>query len=112
MDSKGFVGRAGSTFLLPDRDAVASAIDPEVLLHLRNNLRIGEFVNGLDIDSALRKHPGPVDPLLEFQLCLPRSEDQKGLGLSQLTDDLVVVPVKALTVPLLVLLLASTILLA
>jgi hypothetical protein len=28
-----FVGRAGSTFLLPDRDAITSAIDPEVLLH-------------------------------------------------------------------------------
>ena len=33
--------------------AMASAIDPEVLLHLSHNLRIREFVSGCDIDNAL-----------------------------------------------------------
>jgi hypothetical protein len=107
---EGFRERAGSKFQLPDRDAIASAIDPEVLLHLRHNLRIGEFVSGLDIDSALRKHLGSAETLLQFQLCLTGPEDQKGLGLSQLTDYLIVVLLKTLTVPFLVLLLASAIL--
>lgn len=89
-----------------------SAIDSEVLLHSRHNLRICEFVCGLDIDSALGKRFGSAETLLEFQLGLTGPEDQKRLGLSQLTDDLIVVPLKALTVPFLVFLLASVILLS
>lgn len=73
---EGFRERAGSKFLLPDRDAIASAIDPEVLLHLRHNLRIGEFVSGLDIDRAPRKRLGSAETLLEFQLCLTGPENQ------------------------------------
>ena len=82
-----------------------------MLLHLRYNLRIGEFVSGLDFDSTLRQRLGAAETLLELQLGLTRPEDQKSLGLSQLTDDLIVVPVKMLTVAFLVFFLASAILL-
>jgi hypothetical protein len=87
---------------------MGSAINPEVLLHSRHNLRIREFVSvvsGLDIDSALGKRLGSAETFLEFQLGLTGPEDQKRLGLSQLTDDLIVVLLKALAVPFLVFLL-------
>src|SRR5688572_11216354 len=92
--------------------AIVSAIEPEVLLHLRHNLRIREFVSGCDTNNALRKRLGSAETFLEFQLCLTRTEYQQGIRLTQLTDDLVVVLIKALAVPCLVLLLASAILLA
>ena len=68
-----------------------SAIDPEVLLHSRHDLRLGQLVSGLDIDGALRKRLGSVETLLQFQLSLTRPEYQKGVGQPQLTDDVVVV---------------------
>jgi hypothetical protein len=45
-----------------------SAIDPEMLLHSRHNLRIREFVSGLNINSALGKRLRSAETLLEFQL--------------------------------------------
>jgi hypothetical protein len=50
--------------------------------------------------------------LLELQLGLAGPEDQKGLGLPQVTDDFVIVPVKMLPVALLVFFLASLVLAA
>lgn len=82
-----------------------------MLLHPRHNLPIREFVSGLDVERALGKHLGSAETLLEFQLGLARSKDQKGLGLFHLTDDLIVVLLKALAVPFLVSLLAPAILL-
>jgi hypothetical protein len=85
---------------------MGSAINPEVLLHSRYNLRIREFASGLDIDSALGKRLASAETLLEFQLGLTGPEDQKRLGLSELTDDLIVVVLKALAVPFLLFLLS------
>ena len=85
----------------------SSAIDPVVLLHLRYDLRIGQLVRGLDSDNVLRQRLGAAETLLELQLGLTRPEDQKSLGLPQLTDDLVVVPVKMLAVAFLVFFLAT-----
>jgi hypothetical protein len=68
-----------------------SAIDPVVLLHLRNDLRIGQLVRGFDSQNAFRQRLGVAQTLLELQLGLARAEDQKGFGLPQVTDDLVVV---------------------
>ncbi len=53
---------------------IASAIDPEVVLHLRHNLRIREFVSGSDTNNALRKRLGSAETFLEFQLCLTRPD--------------------------------------
>ena len=85
---------------------MGSAINPEVLLHSRHNLRIRGFVSSLDIDSALGKRLGWAETLLEFQLGLTGPEDQKRLRFSQLTDDLIVVLLKAVAVPFLVFLLS------
>jgi len=38
--------------------AIDSAIDEEVLLHSRHNLRIREFVSGLNIDGAVGQRFG------------------------------------------------------
>jgi membrane peptidoglycan carboxypeptidase len=91
-------------------DRAVSAIDPIVLLHLRDDLRIGQLVGGFDADNTLRERLGAAETLLELQLGLTRPEDQKSLRLSKLTDDLVVVPVKVLAVAFLVFLLASAVL--
>jgi hypothetical protein len=87
-----------------------STIDPEVLLHLRYDLWISQFVRGLNFDNMLGQRLGAAETLLELQLGLTRPEDEKSLGLTQLTDDFVVVPVKMLTVAFLVFFLASSIL--
>ena len=76
----------------------ASAIDPVVLLYLGDDLRIGQFVRRLDSDNTVRQRLGAAETLLELQLGLTRPEDQKSLGLPQLSDDLVIVPVKLLPV--------------
>lgn len=68
--------------------------DPIVLLNLRDDLRIGQLVRGLDSHNTPRQRLGAAQTLLELQLGLTWPEDQKSLGLPQLTDDLVVVPVK------------------
>ena len=88
----------------------ASAIDPVVLLHLRDDLRIGQLVRGLDSDKTVKQRLGSAETLLELQLGLPRPEDKKSLGLPQLSDDLVELPVKMLAVAVLVFLLASAVL--
>jgi hypothetical protein len=72
------------------------AIDPEVLLHLRYDLRISLLVRRLNSDNSLRQCLGAAETLLELELGLTWPEDQKILGLPQLTDDLVVVLVKML----------------
>ncbi len=64
------------------------------MLHRRDDLRIGQLVRGLDSDKSLRERLGAAETFLELPLGLTRPEDQKSLRLSQLTDDVVVVPVK------------------
>ena len=81
-----------------------------MFLDLRYDLRIGQLVCGLDSDNTLSQRLGAAETLLELQLGLTRSEDQKGLGLPQLTDDLVVVSVKMLAVAFLVFFLAPAVL--
>ena len=83
-----------------------------MLFHLRHDLRIGEFVTGLDIDGAPRRRLGSAETFLQLQLGLTRPEYEKGLGSPELADDVIVVPVKTLIVAFLVLLLPSTVLLA
>jgi hypothetical protein len=90
--------------------AIVSAIDPVVLLHLRYDLWISQFVRGFNFDNMLRQRLGAAETLLELQLGLTRPEDEKSLGLPQLTDDFVEVPVQMLTVAFLVFFLASSIL--
>jgi hypothetical protein len=80
-----------------------------MFLDLRYDLRIGQLVRGLDSDNTLSQRLGAAETLLELQLGLTRPEDQNGLGLPQLTDDLVVVPVKALAVAVLVFFLAPAV---
>ena len=87
-----------------------SATDPIVFLDLRYDLRIGQLVRGLNFNDTLSQRLGAAETLLELQLGLTRPEDQNGLRLPQLTDDLVVVPVKVLTVAVLVIFLAPAIL--
>ena len=77
--------------MIRPRRANPSAIDPVVFLDLRYDLRISELVRGFNSNNMLRQRLGAAETLLELQLGLTRSEDQKGLGLPQLTDDLVVV---------------------
>ena len=89
---------------------MVSAIDPEVLLHFRDDLRISQLVRGLDSDNMLRQCLGAAETLLELQLGFTRPEDQKSFGLTQLTDDFVIVPVKMLIVAFLVFFLASSVL--
>jgi hypothetical protein len=81
-----------------------------VLFHLRDDLWIGQLVGGLDPDNTRRQCFRAAETLLELQLGLTRPEDEKSLRLSQLPDDLVVVPVKMLAVAVLVLLLAYAVL--
>ena len=81
-----------------------------MLLHLRDDLGIGQLVCGLDSDNTLRQCLGAAETLLELQLGLTRPEDQKSLGLPKLTDNLVVVPVKLLAEAFLVFFLAATVL--
>jgi hypothetical protein len=50
--------------------AIDSAIDEEMLLHSRHNLRIREFVCGLNIDGAVGQRFGSAQTLPEFQLGL------------------------------------------
>jgi len=78
---------------------IVSAIDPVVLLHLRDDLRLGQFVCGLDFDNNLRQRLGAADTFLELQLRLTRPKDQKDLGVPQLIEDLVVVPVEMIQIP-------------
>jgi hypothetical protein len=59
---------------------------------------------------TVRQRLGSAETLLELQLGLARPEDQKSLRLPQLSDDLIVVPVKMLAVAVLVFLLASAVL--
>lgn len=73
------------------RERSASGREPVVLLHLRDDLRIGQLVRGFDGHNALRQRLGAAQTLPELQLGLTRPEEQKGLGLPQLTDYLVVV---------------------
>lgn len=81
-----------------------------MLFHLRDDLWIGQLVGGLDPDNTRRQCFRAAETLLELQLGLTRPEDEKSLRLSQLPDDLVVVPVKMLAVAVLVLLLAYAVL--
>jgi hypothetical protein len=81
-----------------------------VFLDLCHDLRIGQLVRGLHSDKTLGQRFGAAETFLELKLGLTRSEDQNGIGLPQLTDDLVVVPVQKLTVAFLVFFLAPTIL--
>ena len=90
-------------------DRATSAIDSEVLPDLRQNLRLGQFVSGRDVDGVLRKGCRSAQALLQFQFCLARPEDQKLLGIPDQTNDFVVVAVKVLTVACLVFLLASAV---
>jgi hypothetical protein len=80
-----------------------------VFFDLRHDLRIGQLVRGLDYDKALSERLGATETLLEVQLCLTRPENQNGLRLPQLTDDLVVIPVQTLAVAFLVFFLAAAI---
>jgi hypothetical protein len=96
--------------MIRPRRANPSAIDPIVFLDLRYDLRIGQLVWGIGSGNTLSQRLGAAETLLELQLALARSEDQKGLGLPQLTDDLVVVSVKMLAVAFLVLFLAPAVL--
>ena len=53
----------------------ASMIDPEVLLHLRYDLWISQFVCGLNFDNILRQRLGGLETLsCSF---LTRPEDQR-----------------------------------
>ncbi len=79
-----------------------------MLFHLRYDLRIGELVRGLNSNNVLRQRFGAAEPFPQLQLGLTRPEDQNSLGLSQLTDDFVVVPLEMLTVAFLVFFLASS----
>ena len=81
-----------------------------MLLHLRDDLRIGQLVRGLDTDNTLRQRLGSEETLLESQLGLTRPKDQQSLRLPQLANDLVVVLVKVLAVALLVFFLAPAVL--
>jgi hypothetical protein len=81
-----------------------------MFLDHRYDLRIGQLVRGLDSDNTFSQRLGAAETLLELQLGLTRPEDQDGLGLPQLTDDLVVVPVKVLAVAVLVFFLAPAVL--
>ena len=83
-----------------------------MLFHLRHYLRVGQSASGRDLNGALRKRLGSAETFLQFQLGLTRPDDQKCVGQNQLTDNVVVVPVKLLAVALLVFLLASSTLLA
>ena len=87
-----------------------SANDAVVFLDLRDDLRIGQLIRGLDSNDTLSQLLGATETLLELQLGLTWPEDQNGLGLSQLTDDLVVVRIKVLAVAFLVFFLAPAIL--
>src|ERR1017187_412486 len=80
---------------------------PEVLRDLRHDLRISELVGGLVFFHMLRQRLGAAQTLPELQFGLTRTEDQKGLRLPQLPDDVIVVPVKMLAVAFLVLFLSS-----
>ena len=71
---------------------------PVVFLHLRDDLRIGQLVRGLDSNITLRQRLGEAETLLELQLGLTRHEGTKRLGLPHPHDDLVVVPDKVLAV--------------
>ena len=81
-----------------------------MLLHLCDDLRIGQLVRGHDSDNTITQRLGAAETVLELQLGLTRTEDQKSLGLPQLTDDLVVVPIKMLVVAVLIFFLASAVL--
>ena len=83
-----------------------------MILHLRHNLGIGELVRRLDVDRAFSRWLGAAEPLREFELRLTWTEDQKSVGLRQVTNDLIVELVETLAVPRLVFLLAAAILLA
>jgi hypothetical protein len=87
---------------------VGSASDSVVFLHLRDNRRIRELVRALDRYDALRRTLGSTETLLQLQLRFTRPEEQERVRLAELTDDIVVVPVKVLVVVLLVLLLPAT----
>src|SRR5688572_9243540 len=81
-----------------------------MFLDLRYDLRIGQLVRGLDSDDTLSQRLGAAETFLELQLGLTRPENQNRLGLPQLTDHFVVVPVKLLAVAFLVLFLAPGVL--
>jgi len=87
---------------------VGSASDSVVFLHLRDNRRIRELVRALDRYDALRRTLGSTETLLQLQLRFTRPEEQERVRLAELTDDIVVLPVKVLVVVLLVLLLPAT----
>ena len=57
------------------RRPIVSAVESVVLLHLRDNLRIGELVRGFDSDNTLGERLGAAKTLLELQLGFPRPED-------------------------------------
>ena len=81
-----------------------------MFLDLRYDLRIGQLVRGLNFNDTLSQRLGAAQTLLELQPGLTRPKNQNRLGLSQLTDDFVVVPVKLLAVAFLVLFLAPGVL--
>jgi len=83
-----------------------------MLFHLRHNLWISEFVRCLDADAAFRMRLDATETLLEFELGFAETEDEEFIGIRQLTNDFIIVPVKMLAVAFLVLFLASAILLA
>jgi hypothetical protein len=81
-----------------------------MFLDLRDDLRIGQLVRGLNSNDTFSQRLGAAQTLLELQLGLTRPKNQNRLGLPQLTDDFVVVPVKLLAVAFLVFFLAPGVL--
>ena len=52
-----------------------------MFLDLRDDLRIGQLIRGLDANDTLSQRLGAPETLLELQVGLTRAEDQNGLGL-------------------------------
>src|ERR1051325_8383269 len=94
----------------PRPDGRHSASDPVVFLHLRDNLRVRQFVRALDRYDALCRYLGAAETIPELQLGLAWPEEQKSVGLPELIDDFVVVLVETQIVPLLVFLLSAVVL--
>jgi hypothetical protein len=56
-----------------------------VLLHLRDDLRIGQLVRGFDSHNAFRQRLGVAQRLLELRLGLARPEDRRASGCPRMT---------------------------
>ena len=72
-----------------------------MFLDLRDDLRIGQLVRGLNSNDTFSQRLGAAQTLLELQLSLAARKSEPP-RVALLTDDFVVVPVKLLAVAFLV----------